>query len=749
MNSPVKHLFAGGILLFIVVLSFGTVVADDADLVDWDKASPSEIHQRLGQSKAEALLDQQFYRKLMAQEKGVTNQTAYDVLHYDIEMRINDTTEWIYGRVGVTAQVLDNFLQIIELDLLSNMIVDSVTTDSSQLSYSRSGDILSVDLGRAFEPDEQFTFDIFYNGHPSEGGFQGFSFDNRVTGKVMSSLSEPYFARSWWPCKDRMDDKADTYSIAIEVDTSFYVASNGTLDSVVNPLGNTHTYYYSVSYPMVTYLFSLAISRYTVWYDEYVYNSGADTLPLVHAVYPDWYSYSLPRYGETPNMLAAFEEAFGAYPFRNEKYGHANFEWGGGMEHQTMTSMGGSSFGFSLPVVAHELGHQWWGDMITCETWTDIWLNEGWASYSEAVWTLADEGWSAYRSYMNSMAYTGGGTIYRADTTDVWSIFHSGLAYDKGAWVVHMLRGMLGDSLFFAGIDAYYNSEHQHGSATTEDFKNVWETATGWELDFYFDQWIYGTYRPDYDWAWLVEPSDSTGYDLYIWVEQMQTSNPQVFTMPVPFVVSYSGGGNDTLKLWVDQDEMFLRANVPSDVSDVQLDPADWVLKYESEEAFGVRLITMEDEVDTAIQYSPYSYALEAKGGDTSNYLFVLSGGSLPEGLTLSDDGVISGVTTEVGDFSFQAYVTDNAKLGADWRTYTLTVAEAEGIPGDVVPDGSVNVSDLTYLAGYLFSGGPEPVNPNTADVNADCSVNVQDLTYLVAYLFESGAGPLMGCVQP
>jgi aminopeptidase N len=748
VNSLVKRLLTqAGLVLAGVVLCTSGLLAGDADMIDWDKASPSEIHERLGQSKAQALLDQQFYRKLMAQEKAISNQTGYDVLHYDIFMRINDTTEWIYGQVGVTAEVVDMFLQVVELDLLGNMTVDSVVTDSSQLSFSHPGDILSVDLGRAFGPGEQLSFTVFYDGHPTEGGFQGFSFDTRATGKVMSSLSEPYFARSWWPCKDRMDDKADTYSIAIEVDTSFYVASNGTLDSVVQPGGNTHTYYYSVGYPMVTYLFSLAISKYTVWYDEYVYNDGADTLPLVHAVYPDWYSYSLPRYGETPNMMAIFEEAFGPYPFRDEKYGHANFEWGGGMEHQTMSSMGGSSFGFSLPVVAHELAHQWWGDMITCETWTDIWLNEGWASYAEAVWTLAEQGWGAYQSYMNGMAYTGGGTIHRADTTDVWSIFHGGLSYDKASWVVHMLRGMLGDSLFFVGIDAYYNSEHQHGSATTEDFKNVWEAASGWELDFYFDQWIYGTYRPNYNWAWLVELSDSAGYDLYIWTKQVQTSQPQVFTMPIPFVVSYSGGGNDTLKLWVDQREQILRANVPANVTSVQLDPADWVLKYQSVKDFGVRLITMADEIDTATQYTPFSYALEARGG-TGDYLFVFSGGTLPNGVALGSDGVLSGVPTEFGDYSFQAYVTDDVSTGADWRTYTLTVVESDGLPGDVIPDGSVNVADLTALVDFLFGGGPAPLNPNQADVDASCTINVQDVTYLTSYLFQSGPAPVMGCVQ-
>ena len=145
------------------------------------------------------------------------------------------------------------------------------------------------------------------------------------------------------------------------------------------------------------------------------------------------------------------------------------------------------------------------------------------------------------------MDYYGGGTIWVDDTTDVWRIFNGSLSYDKGAWVCHMLRGVLGEFKFFAGVDAYYNSEFKYGAANTEDFKNVFEAATGEELDWFFDEWIYGTYYPDYEYSYFQEPSDTGGYDVYLYIDQTQNTMPRVFHMPVDFFFNQSSGPDDTL----------------------------------------------------------------------------------------------------------------------------------------------------------------------------------------------------------
>ncbi|MDH3890802.1 MAG: M1 family metallopeptidase [candidate division Zixibacteria bacterium] len=722
--------------------------AEDSD-IDWDKAPPSLIHQKLWEAKASSLLDRQFARKMSAASPDVNTQTNYDVLFYDVNIRINDTTEVVYGTVKMIAAAAIDGVTEVQVDFHSSMFIDSLKYPAGTLSYTRMGDVVTVTLDASRNTGEEFETVFYYHGHPTEGGFQGFSFDTRFTSKVISSLSEPYFARSWWPCKDRMDDKADSFDIAITVDTSLYVASNGTLDSTVAFGANAHTFYWSVGYPMVTYLFSLAISDYTVWTDEWVYNAGQDTMPLVHAVYPDRYTYSLTKYGITPYALTVLSGKYGQYPFVTEKYGHANFEWGGAMEHQTMSSMGGSDFGFSEPVVIHELAHQWFGDMITCRAWGHIWLNEGWASYAEADYFLEKDGWAAYHSYMNNMAYTGGGTIYVEDwdTTGVWGIFHGGLSYDKGSWVLHMLRGVLGDQLFYDGVDAYTNSEFRHAAATTEDFRDVFENSSGRELDWFFEDWIYGTYRPNYHFRYLEEVSDSGGYDLYLLVEQVQTTNPQVFRMPVDFFFDFASIPDDTVQLWPNERRNMFIYNLPTTTNNIQCDPSDWVLKYESHQPWQLHFVTPVDGLADGEQFFEYSGELRAIGG-SNNLAYTLVGGSLPDGYSLNLDGSISGSTLDTGTFTFTARADDNFGSFFDELEYSLRVGPTPPIPGDIdLSFAEPDIADLVYLVDFMFTGGPEPPVMNIADVNASCQIDIADLVYLVDFMFTGGPDPLIGCV--
>ena len=347
------------IFLICLVIFFELGFSDNSEDIDWDKAGPVEIHQHMGELKAQALEKRRAAEKQFSQSYLISTQTNYDVLFYDLNLLINDSTQIIDGYVLFSVKATESSVDELQIDLHQDMIIDSVISPIyGDLGFSRTGDVVVLTLGQSYDTDEQFTFTIYYNGHPPTGGFQSFSFGSIGGVPVMASLSEPYFARTWWPCKDRMDDKPDSFNIAITVDTSLYVGSNGTLDSVIFDTGRFHTFYYRVRYPMTTYLFSVAISKYTVWYDEWRYNNDLDTMLLVHAVFPNLYKYSLPRYGIVPDILDILSDDFGLYPFTEEKYGHANFQWGGGMEHQTMTSMTGSSFGFSEPVVIHETAHQ-------------------------------------------------------------------------------------------------------------------------------------------------------------------------------------------------------------------------------------------------------------------------------------------------------------------------------------------------------------------------------------------------------
>ena len=281
------------------------------------------------------------------------------------------------------------------------------------------------------------------------------------------------------------------------------------------------------------------------------------------------------------NNLRIYSDLFGRYPFYNEKYGHSQFGWGGGMEHQTMTSL--VNFGESL--VAHEMAHQWFGDMITCQTWPNIWLNEGFATYCVALYFEKKVGTPGYWSVINgevSGALNAIGSIYVRDTSSVAKVFDGNLVYSKGAMVLHMLRHVLGDSVFFRAMRQYaLDPRFRFATASTEDFQSVCETASGkgvGSLNYFFQEWIYGEKYPVYQYAWGKQKNASM-YTVTVTLNQTTgTSNPAFFQMPVDF--RFTGTGMDTTitVLNTSQNQSFV-FTLPKDPSSFQLDPNNWILK--------------------------------------------------------------------------------------------------------------------------------------------------------------------------
>jgi hypothetical protein len=278
----------------------------------------------------------------------------------------------------------------------------------------------------------------------------------------------------------------------------------------------------------------------------------------------------------TVDMLSTFEEMFGPYPFRDEKYAIYQFPFGGGMEHQTATGQGGN-YAFSQYLSSHELAHQWWGDMVTCATWHDIWLNEGFATYSTALWlehasgTSDPDARSAYMEARRPQQLTG--SVYVYDITDSARIFSSNYSYSKGAWVVHMLRGVVGDEDFF-DILAAYRERYEFSTATTEDFRAVAEEVWGGDLEWFFDQWVYGGGAPGYRYGWQEHEVNGRRY-LEITLEQTQSEG--VFQMPIQ-IATRENGQNRSYLVWSDARSENLLIPVSGPVQDVDLDPDDWIL---------------------------------------------------------------------------------------------------------------------------------------------------------------------------
>ena len=504
------------------------------------------------------------------------NQEKIDIKFYELNLDINFNSSRIRGSVTVNGVIGNIYPDFIELDFYDNMTVDSILQNNIPILYLHENDMLKIPISDITIDDENlFSLTIFYQGTPDHCGAGGFKFDEHQNIGHVWTLSEAYCARSWWPCKDDPSDKADSVNIIISVplEPAYIVASNGLLSSTtIN--SNKKTYFWKERYPITTYLVSLAIYPYTKWVDQYVSPISSDTMLIEHYVFPDRYEASYPNYSLTKDMLSFFSELFGEYPFISEKYGHADFTWGGGMEHQTLSSMGS----FSQNLMVHELGHSWWGNLITCKTFNDIWLNEGFARYCQALWAEHMYGREAYFDFMNNHAYYGAGTIYVENPSSNSQIFSAGLSYNKASWVLHMLRHKVGETMFFDILKTYASNDSlSYNAASTSDFQKVCEDISGLDLEQFFQQWIYGEKYPKYELSWWHE-----GNGIYnVKIDQVQSYN--FFSMPIDLKFSGSAGpmlvdttivieNNNSSQLYEFSGFNFL-------VENVMLDPENWILK--------------------------------------------------------------------------------------------------------------------------------------------------------------------------
>tara|TARA_Y100001970_G_scaffold54155_1_gene68627 strand:+ start:4995 stop:6938 length:1944 start_codon:yes stop_codon:yes gene_type:complete len=514
--------------------------------------------------------NEQVVSKWLTSQSSLTqNQEKIDITYYGISIEIDIDLQQIFASVKVNGILSSDQPDSIELDLNSQLMVDSVISNDEQISFVHQDNMIKIPSQASLVEENNFSMEIYYNGHPPSTGFGSFNFDEHLGVDHIWTLSEPYGSRDWWPCKDDPSDKADSLDIKIIVPSEQIAVSNGILVEELELENGRKQYHWFEKYPICTYLVSITTYPYTKWEDIYIGMNG-DTLPLEYYVYPDHYDIVLENYLLTKDMISVFAEKFGEYPFMGEKYGHVEFARGGGMEHQTISSLGG----YSQWLIAHELGHQWWGDLITCASFHHIWLNEGFARFSEALWDEATGGFNAYKNYWQNHTYYGGGTIFVEEPNLPSQIFNGNLTYNKAGWVMHMLRGVMGDSIFFETLQSYSSNDSlAYSSATTEDFKAVCESVSNYDLDDFFEQWIYGEYYPRYSLSWEV----SNMNELIINIEQ--TQNWQYFHMPIEIKVFLPV---DTLSFKVDNQFQFEQYNlgaISGYPSAVLLDPDNWILK--------------------------------------------------------------------------------------------------------------------------------------------------------------------------
>lgn len=506
-----------------------------------------------------------------------SEQQKIDIRYYSLNFDMDISTTSMDKAFVVRFVVIDTSLETIELDYstynggIGNINVNTVILDDDTVAFTHSNNLLSIPIQTTPVLNELRTLEIFSESGPASNSEDyGFNWDYEFGQRAIWTSSQPYDARHWWPSVDYPRDKADSLDMVVTIADYMTVASNGRLISNIDNADGTRTWHWHVGYPIATYLVSLSIYEFYVWGDIYV-DTNNDTLPIEFYTYshPDNPnpSYMTTNYGLLPDMLTLFADKFGPYPFMNEKYGHA--EWGEnwGLEHQTLTSMGDPT----ERRVAHELAHMWYGDMITCFSYHHIWLNEGFARYAEALWWEEHYGPSGYRSKMAELEYYGGGTIYVEDP-ETESIFGANLSYNKPAWVLHMLRHIVGDDTFFEILRTYSDDpQFKYGTATTEEFEMVVEEVSGQDFTNFFQQWIYGSGFPNYR-AYRAQ----TGTDLLLQTIQAGIT----FDLPVDFRITTTGSVIDTV-LRIDEQFMTFHIDIPEGeiVTDLIMDPDDWILK--------------------------------------------------------------------------------------------------------------------------------------------------------------------------
>src|SRR5262249_37696575 len=322
-------------------------------------------------------------------------------------------------------------------------------------------------------------------------------------------------------------------------------------------------------HPISSYLVSIASYPYTHTVDWYV-PAPADSMRIDFFNYPETAPGVAPVQSKVKTMLGAYAARFGPYPFGDEKYGHAQFQCGGGMEHETCTSIGA----FAEFVVAHELGHQWWGDMVTCRDFHHIWVNEGFATFMESIWAESQGGPAAYHADLQLNKYYGPGTVWVPDDQDEGRIFDSNLSYNKGSWVLNMLRHVLGDATFFDAM-LQYRATNLYSTGTTEVFRAACEAVSGRDLTKFFQQWVYDERYPVYHPTWASHAAGG-GYDVTLTLEQRQSW--QLFTMPVDVRVTTTAGPRDFVLPDSLASQVFT-LHVDAQPTALDLDPGDWILK--------------------------------------------------------------------------------------------------------------------------------------------------------------------------
>lgn len=506
-----------------------------------------------------------------------------DVIYQRCNWRINpdSSAKAIGGSVTFHFKTTQASVSTISFDLNSVLTITNIRFRGANLpggNIARSGHIVTVTLGATLANSFIDSFTVFYNGIPPavSGAAQGYQRGNNATaGNYINTLSESYEDRDWWPCKADMKDKIDSMDIVVSVPwgspaagDTFWVATNGKLIS--SPIiGNSRIFTFQTRYPIASYLVSLGIARFNKYYRTV--NIGGTNVNveynLLRGKAAGTYTTILTAMDKMNLVLTAFSNKFGDYPFKNEKHGfYEALQGAGGMEHQTFSAIATGSIS-SVGTLAHELGHQWWGDKVTFATWNELWLAEGFARYCEALAAELVPSLGLDPVAERSSAKTSAQSVSTfpcyipsssmSTSNLIWNTSYGTSVYERGAMVVSMLRMLLGDTKFFQACTNYMNDPAlAYKSATTTDLKNHMQAvAGGYDLTPFFDSWVYGNGHPSYNTTNRIQWSalGTNRINLRV-ISQTRSAGSTVAYYHTPIALRVQGAaGKDTVIVLYDQ----------------------------------------------------------------------------------------------------------------------------------------------------------------------------------------------------
>ena len=499
-----------------------------------------------------------------------------DVLHYTIEAAFNlgaafPSTAYLEASTTINGQAKAETLNELIVDLYDNITINTITLNGTPFtSYIRTQDKIWMDVSAdPIQPGEAFDIEISYS-HVYGTTYQGLMFRRHCNlphaqcptsaSPGVCSVDQPYMSPGWWPCFNVPGDKA-TADIYMTFPDWMTGVANGLLQSEVDNGDGTKTAHWFEQHPLYSDVLAVAMTDYTSWTDTYISPLDATEMTIYYYAFPEDAAKALNDFAVTKDAMVYFAQSYGEYPFINEKYALVEtLNSQGSIENQTMTSLSynATRAAVNWDVIIHELAHQWWGDWVTCATWNHLWLHEGLATYSEILFHEYDSGEPA--GPFMAVNYDDGlydgelaDTVYVEDEDLKMPFVPSGAVYEKGGWVFHMLRSVLGDANFFSALKAY-GAAHAYSTAVTDDLKTAMETAYGSSLTDFFNQWIYTPYRPLY--AFVSKTTPLVGsYKIDVTLRQTQPHQVQdisgtpirdYYIMPVQFKVHYMDNTSET-----------------------------------------------------------------------------------------------------------------------------------------------------------------------------------------------------------